>query len=209
MPAFKDLSGQKFGKLTAIKRVGKDRHGNILWHCLCDCGNTSTVRTNSLKSGRIKTCGCFNIGRTTHGLSRMPINYVWQAMIQRCYNINNPVYKNYGGRGIKVCYRWRNSFEAFFDDMGHPEKGMSIDRIDNDKGYSPDNCKWSTAKEQCNNTRKNRRITYNGMTRSLTDWSFHLGGGKNLVSKRVDELGWSEERAVTTKMIERYSHKVL
>jgi len=201
MPAFKDLSGQKFGKLTAIKRVGKDSQGTSLWHCLCDCGNTSTVRVSALKNGGTKTCGCsYGEAGITHGLSRKPIYSVWQAMIQRCHNSSNPAYKYYGVRGITVCDKWRNSFQAFFDDMGHAEKGMSIDRIDNDKGYSPDNCKWATLKEQANNKRDNRYITHNGITKTICDWSISLGGHRCLVGKRIDELGWDEIRAVTTKV---------
>jgi len=199
MPAFKDLSGQKFNRLTVIKRVGKDKQGVALWRCLCDCGNTSTVRVSALKNGGTKTCGCSRRIPKTHGLSRKPIYSIWQAMIQRCHNTSNPTYKYYGCRGITVCGKWRDSFEAFFADMGHPPKGTSIERIDNDKGYSPENCKWATWKEQANNKRDNRYITHNGITKTICDWSIYLGGNRCLVGKRLDVLGWSEERAVTTK----------
>lgn len=151
-----NLKGKKFNNLTVIK-LSKIKTGFTYWECLCDCGNLSIVRGASLKNNSIKSCGCLrNI--TTHNLSNTEEYYIWKSMLRRCYNKFAPNYKNYGGRGIIVCSRWLK-FENFLEDTGmKPSKLHSVDRIDNDKGYSKDNCKWSTKKEQANNRRNSVKI---------------------------------------------------
>jgi len=157
MPAFIDVTGKKFGRLTAKAYLGKS-----YWSCICDCGNTAEVTMYRMKSGNTTSCGCrkrsvLGEATTKHGKAGTRTHRIWKAMRSRCNNPNLPRYKDYGGRGITVCKRWEK-FENFLADMGEAPKGMSIDRVNNDKGYSPKNCKWATTKEQNNNTRNTIRV---------------------------------------------------
>ena len=159
-----NLSNKTFGRLLVIKRVGSDKYGCALWLCLCDCGNIVIIRGASLtaKNKPTQSCGCLHSenakkAKTKHGhctrVTRSTEWIAWKNMKTRCHNINAQYYKDYGGRGITVCDRW-NSFENFLADMGpKPSPDYSIDRINNDGDYCPENCKWSTAKEQRTNQR--------------------------------------------------------
>jgi len=198
--------GKRFKKLTVIKQaIGAKKTS---WHCLCDCGNKTIVVGGNLTSGNTTSCGCVEaynrkngLNHRIHGMAGTVEFHTWSRIRQRCYNTNNLKYPIYGGRGIKVCDRWLESFENFFEDMGYrPDACSSIDRKDNDGDYTPDNCRWSTPLQQANNNRKNRWITHNGIRKTVTSWSFHLGGNHDLVSGRI-KRGWSEKRAVTTKVI--------
>ncbi len=155
-----DLSGMIFGKLTAKESMGARRHGGLVWRCVCECGNVKDVPSASLRSGGTRSCGClFGKHMITHGMSKTPEYKVWCFMIQRCNNPKSDSYPLYGGRGISVCSRWE-VFENFISDMGRrPDNSLSIERVDNERGYSPDNCKWDTHTAQARNTRKPKTNT--------------------------------------------------
>lgn len=202
---FEDIEGQKFGKLTVIGFVGKDKHRNTLWRCECECGNQKTIQANNLKNSHTKSCGCHNIQkikerRTTHGHSTgercSRIYGIWMAMMRRCHNPNLKNYHRYGGRGITVCERWQ-VFENFLADMGEPLSGMSIDRVDNNIGYCPENCKWATPKEQANNRRSNCIIEFGGKSQTMAQWADETGIKWGTLYNRL-KSGWTTERALTT-----------
>lgn len=154
-----DLIGKQFGELLVVKRE-RNRKG-VYWVCKCNCGSETTVRSDALRYGGTKSCGCYReanrsvIGKTNatiHGLCGTKGYRVWNQMMDRCYNKNCKSYKYYGARGIKVCKRWHDPAN-FIEDMGQPPKGLSIERINNDKSYSKKNCKWATRSEQQQNRR--------------------------------------------------------
>jgi hypothetical protein len=186
MPALVDLTGLRFGRLTVThkaesRNLRNPRNKCTRWTCQCDCGNRVTVYGSSLKRKLTQSCGCLGLERfisraTTHGLSKSPEYGVWMHMRNRCHKPKNKRYKDYGGRGITVCSRWRNSFENFLADMGtRPSPIHSINRKDNNKGYSPDNCCWSTKWEQQRNMRNNRWLEAFGRRKILSDWARDLG----------------------------------
>lgn len=193
-----DITGRRFGRLLIVKLVGTGTHGAI-WHCLCDCGNWFNSRGDVIKSGSTLSCGCYNLDRiSSHKLSKTPEYKTWISVRRRCNLPHDQNYHNYGARGIKVCRRW-DKFENFYADMGErPTPKHSIDRKDNNKGYSPSNCRWATSVEQQNNTRRTTFLTFNGKTLSLNEWSRLLGFGRNLLWYRVVLAHWSVERALTT-----------
>lgn len=164
MAKMKNLRGQRFGRLVAREPVAKNNRGAVLWLCDCDCGLDAVIPSDCLIRGASKSCGCLNHevqlsgeNRTTHGQCGTRLYRIWKKMKSRCHNPNDPDYqKYYGSRGITVCLEWRDNFQAFYDwAMSHGyQDDLSIDRIDNDKGYSPDNCRWATAKEQRHNQRR-------------------------------------------------------
>lgn len=184
MRRFVDIKNKTFGKLKAIERVRTDEHGRSLWRCKCNCGNEIIVFYGSLTSGHTKSCGCLKKSRiiethTTHGHTKNNTSSreynTWMCMKSRCYNVNHEHYRYYGGRGIKVCDRWENSFESFLEDMGLCPRGYTLERIDNDGDYEPNNCKWATKNEQACNKRNNRWIEFNGEKNTLSEWARRLG----------------------------------
>jgi hypothetical protein len=201
----KDLTGQKFGKLKVLNFSHKDIY--YYWNCLCDCGNYHITSSASLKNGAT-SCGCYRKELvTTHGKStengiKTPEYEAYINARKRCTNINDKSYQNYGGRGITVCDRWLESdgkgFENFLKDMGEPEGGYSLDRIDNNLGYLPTNCRWVTDKIQCNNTRANIFITAFGETKTIAQWveDERCSISWNGLSRRIND-GWEYEIAIT------------
>lgn len=185
--------GERFGQLEIVGSSESNRHGKR-WVCKCDCGKTVTVNQSNLRSGGCQTCGC---SKLKHGYSDRPVWLSWKGMIARCCNPNDPEFANYGGRGITVCERWRNDFKAFLDDMGDRPEGKTLDRKDNNAGYSPENCRWATPKEQGRNTRCSRLITWNGRTQCVVEWAEEIGISPPRVYQRL-EAGWTVERALTT-----------
>ena len=173
----KNLLGMVFGRLSIVSKTEKrDGQGNILWNCLCECGSTIDVGSSSLLTGNTQSCGCLKKERfhnRKHGLSHHKLYGVWEEMIQRCYNPRNKKYALYGGRGIEICPEWRQNFQAFFDwavknryPVGDKNQKLSIDRVDNDLGYSPENCRWSSYSEQNANRRKYFYQTPHGVRRN-------------------------------------------
>lgn len=201
---FVDLTGQRFGRLVV---EGRDhtRAKWVYWICRCDCGKKKSVIGASLKSGGTRSCGCLhdenskNTKWKTHGESGTRLYRKWQSMKARCYQPNSTKYKNYGGRGITVCDQWRSDYAAFRDwalANGY-EDGLTIDRIDVNGNYEPSNCRWTTQKKQQNNRSNNRMLTYNGETKSLTEWAEDTGISEMVLRARITKLGWSVERALT------------
>lgn len=187
--------GDRFGKLVAVEYRGI-RSRRAVWLCRCDCGITREMITDNLK--RAKSCGCDRKGNRTHGLRKSPEYMVWWAMRSRCHRPSSRGFKDYGGRGITVCDRWRQSFVAFHEDMGpRPSPQHTIERIDNNRGYEPDNCRWATKDEQQHNTRQNRLVTYNGLTLCVAEWAGRLGIKAATLCARLD-AGWPVEKAFVT-----------
>lgn len=201
-PHVRDLTGLVFGHLTVLRRSGSDKHGTAMWLVRCRCGVEKRVRRSGLTAGDAKSCGCSNVSaHTTHGHTtrrrRTSIYRAWESMLYRCTNPNSPAFKNYGGRGISVCSRWRDSFEAFFEDMGpKPSKKHSLDRIDNDGPYEPGNCRWSTRITQMRNTRKSHKIAIDKETRTLAEWAERFGLKWHTVAHRL-AAGWPPRHAVS------------
>ncbi|WP_395318880.1 hypothetical protein [Fructilactobacillus frigidiflavus] len=198
----KNLIGNKYHRLTVVglsdKKVGRKR----FWLCKCDCGNEIVVRSDSLKGGHVKSCGClkieqdnFNLDRTIHGDAKRNhitrLFHIWQGMKKRCYDKNDKRYSNYGGRGIFVCDEWLNSFEVFKEwsiSNGYKDN-LTIERIDVDKPYMPSNCTWITVKEQANNRTTSVWVTYNGQTLTLKDWSEKTGINYGTLNSRYNRDG--------------------
>ena len=204
----KRLVGLKFGRLTVVSYAGKDAHCRKYWNCLCRCGKPTTVRGDELNSGDILSCGCLHSeivsrmlkDRLKHGCSvrghMTPEYHAWANMHTRCSNSKTREFKRYGGRGIRVCLRW-NDFRNFLADMGQRPAGKTIDRIDNSKGYEPENCRWATPKEQARNTRQNVTFEFNESRRCLAEWSELFNIRYATLRWRVKIGNWPIRRALT------------
>lgn len=170
MPKIIDLTGQKYQRLTVIKFAGLDKNGAV-WECKCECGNIKNVRSGDLRSGNTNSCGCYmkdqiRKAKLKHGATQndaLTGTYKsWYSMKARCYRKSCIEYKRYGGRGIEVCERWKNSFENFLEDMGERPEGYSLERKDFNGNYEPSNCCWTTSMEQAKNRRNNKYVILNG-----------------------------------------------
>lgn len=201
-----DLLGRRFGRLTIIGRNPEtSKSGHIQWDCACDCGAKITVLGTNLVKGNTKSCGCLALEtRTKHGMHGSPEYGVWEGMIQRCTNPKHKQYCDYGERGITVCKRWLDSFENFYNDMGsRPDGEYTIDRIDNDKGYGPNNCRWVTRKEQANNRRNTVFYEYKGKKYTISELAElpevkEKGININTLKGRLRFMGLSVEYAINT-----------
>ena len=189
----KDLTGQKFGRLTVIKYVGCGK-----WLCKCICGNEKIIRGDKLKSGNTKSCGC--ITKTKNGESKTRLCRIYKAMISRCYNPNNNRYKYYGLKGIKVCKEWLEDYQSFksWANANGYNKNLTIDRIDCDGNYQPSNCRWITYLEQNKNRKVTLKYLYNNQYYTLMEWSKILNINYKKLHQRLKKLKWSVERAFNT-----------
>lgn len=180
-----DLKDKKFGRLIVQNEVGRDKTGRILWKCKCDCGNIRNIRGTDLHKGRQKSCGCLRTEKTIenstiHNMSKTPTYRTWSNMVQRCNNHKNNSYYNYGGRGIKVCEKWLN-FIGFFEDMGLRPDGLTIERRDNELGYSKTNCYWADRTAQARNQRlkKTNKTGVSGVSWRSKEQRYHVSIGRN------------------------------
>ena len=187
-----DITGMKYGKLTAIRPTDKrTKAGTICWLFKCDCGNTKIISMNAVRSGGVKGCGCMN---RTHGETKTRLHTIWVNMRMRCKHN----YPNYGAKGISVCKEWENykDFREWALSHGYSDE-LTIDRIDSNGNYEPSNCRWATYKEQANNISRNRKITINGECHNLREWCRILNNVSVATVYRRVRNGWSYEDALT------------
>lgn len=210
MGRYKDLTGQKFGRLTVMEYAERDTQRVSLWKCKCECGKRVVVRGTSLRYGSTQSCGCLRRERaleacTTHGLSggkeqSSRLYRIWRNMKSRCFNSKTPKFKNHGGRGITICSEWLASYVNFHEwatNNGYKDS-LVIERIDNNGNYDPGNCKWATYTEQNLNKRENHRVTFKGETKTLTEWGAELGIKFTTLSSRLTDYGWGVEKTLNT-----------
>lgn len=199
-----DMIGKSFGKLTVVSCVGKNKHRQLMYECLCECGNKSVVVGNDLRSGHTTNCGCVRKQKLVernykHGGRYTRLYSIWRSMLNRCNNPKNINYKYYGGKGITVCDEWVRDFSVFQEwalSNGYVE-GLTIDRINNNESYCPSNCHFITMFDQSRNKSTTHNITINGVQHCLTDWANIMGISEGTICTRI-RRGWSEEVAVTT-----------
>lgn len=205
MRKIKDLTGQRFGRLTVLNCAGKNKHGHICWLCACDCGKTKVVTGSHLRSGDTISCGCYSTERakkqlTKHGKKNTRIYNIWCSIKERCYNKNCRAYLLYGGRGITMFDEWQNDFQSFYNwsmANGYADN-LTIDRIDSNGGYEPSNCRWATWQEQQNNRRNNHREEINGKILTLAEISKEYIINYGTLKSRI-RRGWSIEDAIQDK----------
>lgn len=204
MGKLNDLTGKKYSRLTVIERAGSTAHKKALWKCRCDCGNEVIIIGSHLLNDNTHSCGCYKREITSermvsHGKSNTRLHHIWKNMRQRCSNPHKPDYKYYGGKGITVDDIW-NDYEVFAKwAIGNGYRDdLTIDRIDVNGNYCPDNCRWVSMTEQARNMSRNRVITYNGESHCLSEWGEILGINDKVLGHRINAYGWSVERAFTT-----------
>ena len=200
-PATSLLPSQVFGRLTLVREAPKrllEHNWRRTWVCRCSCGSETTVEQYKIISGHTVSCGCWKLERSrTHAMTGTPEHRCWKNMRSRCTNPNIPSFDKYGGRGIQICARW-SRFENFFEDMGpRPTPKHTIERIDNNGHYCPENCKWATMAEQDVNKRTNRFLAWDGKTLTVSQWACQLGMPETTLRARIGYLGWSIEKALT------------
>lgn len=194
----KDLTGKMFGRLTVIQYLGPNSTSHTYWRCKCSCGNVTDISGSSIRRGASRSCGCLRQELlTTHGLTKHPDYKIWKLMMQRCHKPNDQNYPDYGGRGIEVCKRWRESPANFFEDMGPRPQGLSIDRKNNELGYFKENCRWTDMRTQNGNRRSCIQVTYRGKTQCLTHWARERGMRDDTLARRL-KAGWNLKEALET-----------
>lgn len=203
MPARKNLIGCVFGRWSVLDYAGTSGQG-AMWTCRCECGTEKAVHASSLLHGKSESCGCWareklSLDKTTHGHlaggKQSPTYTCWRGMLRRCSDSEHPSYSNYGGKGVSVCERWM-SFDAFLEDMGERPDGKTLDRVDGAKGYSKENCRWFTMKEQANNRANNHLLTFRGETHTVARWAEILGIKEGTIRARLCR-GASDEDALS------------
>lgn len=203
-----EMIGKKFGRLTVVSDAEPGRHKYSVT-CVCDCGVSRVVNVSSLRSGHTKSCGCLRLDRVRkHMKSHSPEWRLWSHMIERCESPNHHNYARYGGRGIAVCKRWRQSLDAFLHDVGpRPSPKHTLDRINVHGDYEPGNVRWATATEQANNRCNTIIVSFNGKTKPLKEWAIEYGLPYALVVDRYRRQGWSIEDALT-RTTRKYSRAI-
>lgn len=202
-----NLIGQRFGRLIVVDRAENDRHNKAMWLCRCDCGKDAVILGSSLNRGKTRSCGCLQKESAsiqakrneTHGMTGTRLYNIWLNMNARCFNKNHISYAYYGGRGIEVCDTWKDDAVAFRDwaiANGYRDD-LTIDRIDANGPYSPENCRWISQKEQANNRRNNRIVSYGGESHTISEWSSITGIRKDTLRHRID-AGWSPDLLFTS-----------
>ena len=215
----KDITGTRINGWTVLEEHGRNKSGGAMFLCRCQCGNERVVDGRSVRNGSSKSCGCTRAERITDSLKlrfleqggkKERLYGVWNGMKDRCYNPNSRAYYRYGGRGITVCDEWKNSYKAFRKwalDNGYDstaKRGVcTLERIDNDDGYSPLNCTWASSRAQCNNRSNNHIISYKGVEHTISEWSRITGIRKDTLRRRLVTYGWATERALQTPVYNR------
>ena len=205
-----DMTGKRFGRYTVLYRTDNDKFGNAVWMCQCDCGTIKAVNGGALRKGVTVSCGCFHRDKvtqisTTHGKSRTKLFSTWQHMKARCNNPNHKHYKYYGGKGIKLCPEWEHDFSSFEQwaiNNGYAE-GLTIDRINPDKGYEPFNCRWATRQEQQSHISSCHMYEIDGISHNLAEWCRIYNVPHERVRRRVVKEHWDILKALTTPALDR------
>ena len=202
-PLFKNLSGRRFGRLSVLSYAGRVGRSKIsAWLCRCDCGTEKIILATRLSCG-VQSCGCLRMeavvkSRRTHGMSKSAEYRIWCNMRSRCGDRSSKSYPDYGNRGIAVCQRWKDSFADFISDMGmRPSSLHELDRMDNQGNYERSNCRWVERLVNARNKRSNHRITFNGITMCISEWSEKTGLARHVIWKRL-KCGWTVARTLTT-----------
>lgn len=212
MAKVNDLTGLRFGRFTVVKRASNNKNGSTMWECVCDCGNVRVVNASNLKCGVSASCGCLRKEimrekQMKHGDSENSRLYrIWKDMKARCFCKAVAQYNDYGGRGIAVCEEWRNDYTKFKQwslDNGYRDN-LTIDRIDNDGDYCPENCRWASRSEQNLNKRSRCLLTYRDKTQTITEWSVELGIPRAVLRDRIFRYNWSVEKAFETEVQVKY-----
>lgn len=205
MAKIKNLTGKTYNGIKAIHYMGKTKKGHTKWLFRCWCGKYFVSIGSNVTRNHTKSCGCL---KTKHGLYHTRLHHIWNGIKERCLNKNDPHYKRYGEIGISVCSEWKESFKVFYDwaTKNGYQDNLSIDRIDNSKGYFPENCRWSTAKEQANNKTNNNFVTYNGETHTERQWEYILNLPRGTFYNRK-KLGWDVKKIIETPIKETIKRK--